>query len=202
MRMKGIEADIKRFFQRARISEAADVKFEAIQRSITQLLNEHTCNHSPFAEMLHGSNSDANYNYRNVPPHRRVNFHSMDQTPDALGDVECVSEEQPAPEEICSNWINSSDNFILPRIAKFLNLPIEQAPGFKVIMGNFTVMSVERCIPSMEISIIQDYKVNMPEVYELHLAGGDMVISTTWLKQLRADIVDYDASFIRFLHDG
>ncbi|XLT82874.1 hypothetical protein S245_004673 [Arachis hypogaea] len=96
----------------------------------------------------------------------------------------------------------SSDNFILPRIAKFLNLPIEQAPGFKVIMGNFTVMSVERCIPSMEISIIQDYKVNMPEVYELHLAGGDMVISTTWLKQLRADIVDYDASFIRFLHDG
>ncbi|XLU45189.1 hypothetical protein S245_040003 [Arachis hypogaea] len=90
----------------------------------------------------------------------------------------------------------SSDNFILPRIAKFLNLPIEQAPGFKVIMGNFTVMSVERCISSVEISI-QDCKVNIPEVYVLHLAGGDMVISTTWLKQLRAHIVDYDASFVR-----
>jgi len=52
----------------------------------------------------------------------------------------------------------SSDSFIQPRIAKFLNLPVQPAPGFKVMVGNFDIMAVEGCIPSLEISL-QGYKV-------------------------------------------
>jgi len=90
----------------------------------------------------------------------------------------------------------SSDSFIQPRIAKFLNLPVE--PDFKVMVGNFEVMTVEGCIPSLEITM-QDYKVHVPKVYVMHLAGCDLIIDTTWLKQLKAYIVDYDSSFVRFL---
>jgi len=39
-------------------------------------------------------------------------------------------------------------------------------------------------------------------VYVVNVAGGDKVIGTTWLKQLGAHIVDYQNSFIRFLHEG
>jgi len=58
----------------------------------------------------------------------------------------------------------SSNSFIQPRIAKFLNLPVEPASGFKVMVGNFDVMPVEGCIPSLEVSL-QGYKVQIPEVY-------------------------------------
>jgi len=44
--------------------------------------------------------------------------------------------------------------------------------------------------------------VQIPEVYVVNVAGGDMVIGTTWLKQLDAHIVDYQNSFIRFLLEG
>ena len=36
----------------------------------------------------------------------------------------------------------------------------------------------------------------------LHVAGSDLVIGTTWLKQLKTHIVNYESSFIRFLHEG
>jgi len=95
----------------------------------------------------------------------------------------------------------SSDSFIQPRIAKFLNLPVQPVPGFKVMVGNFDIMVVEGCIPSLEICL-QGYKEQIPKVYMLHVAGGNLVIGNTWLKQLKTHIVDYESSFIRFLHKG
>ncbi|XP_072062290.1 uncharacterized protein [Arachis hypogaea] len=95
----------------------------------------------------------------------------------------------------------SSHSFIQPRIAQFLNLPVQPAPGFRVMVGNFDMMTVEGCIPTLEVTM-QCIKVDIPKVYVLHVAGGDLVIGTTWLKTLKAHIVDYDSSFIRFLHDG
>jgi len=38
-------------------------------------------------------------------------------------------------------------------------------------------------------------------VYVVNVAGGDMVIGTTWLKQLGAHM-DYQNSFSQFLHEG
>ena len=95
----------------------------------------------------------------------------------------------------------SSDSFIPPRIAKFLKVPIEPAPGFKVMVGNFETMQVEGYIPKLEIKM-QGHKVKIPHVYVLHVAGGDLVLGTTWLRTLKAHIVDYDASLMKFWHDG
>ncbi|XP_016182574.1 uncharacterized protein LOC107624629 [Arachis ipaensis] len=95
----------------------------------------------------------------------------------------------------------SSDSFIQPRIAKFLNLPVEPCLGFKVVVGDFDVLTVEGCISKIDIHV-QGCKITIPEVYVLHVAGGDMVIGTTWLETLKTHIVDYDSSFLRFLHQG
>ncbi|XP_015933140.1 uncharacterized protein LOC107459423 [Arachis duranensis] len=95
----------------------------------------------------------------------------------------------------------SSDYFIQPRIAKFLNLSIEPAPGVQVVVGNFDIMQVEGRIPLLEVTL-QGYKVLVPNVFVLKVAGGDLVIGTAWLKRLRAHIVDYEAAYIRFMHEG
>jgi len=95
----------------------------------------------------------------------------------------------------------SSDSFIQPRITKFLNFPVKLAPNFMVMVGNFEVMIAEGFIPYLEITMPK-YKVHIPEVYVVHVAGNDLIIGTTWLKQLKAHIVDYDSSFIRCLHEG
>jgi len=96
---------------------------------------------------------------------------------------------------------SSSDSFIQPRIAKCLNLAIQPAPGFNVMVGNFEMMAVEGYIPSLEVSL-QGHKLQIPHVYVLHVAGGDVILGTTWLKQLGPHIVDYDSSFLRFVHQG
>ncbi|WVZ02924.1 hypothetical protein V8G54_023730 [Vigna mungo] len=95
----------------------------------------------------------------------------------------------------------SSDSFIQPRVAKFLKLPVHPAPRFQVMVGNFDVMEVEGRLPSLEVSI-QGHSINIPDVYVLHVAGGDLVLGATWLKTLKAHIADYDALFIKFLHEG
>ncbi|XP_072086978.1 uncharacterized protein [Arachis hypogaea] len=95
----------------------------------------------------------------------------------------------------------SSDSFIQPRIAKFLNLPIEPAPGIKVMVGDFDVLEVEGYIPALEVNL-RGCTVTIPDVFVLHVAGGDLVIGMMWLRTLKAHIVDYDSSFLRFLHNG
>jgi len=95
----------------------------------------------------------------------------------------------------------SFDSFIQPRIAKFLNLPMEPAPGFRVMVGNFDVMDVEGRIPSFQVEV-QGQTLDIPNVYVLQVAGGDLVIGSSWLKTLKAHIADYDSLFIRFLHKG
>ncbi|XLU80481.1 hypothetical protein S245_003901 [Arachis hypogaea] len=95
----------------------------------------------------------------------------------------------------------SSDSFIQPRIAKFLNLPIEPASGFKVIVGSFEVLPVEGRIASLDVNL-SGCLVSIPEVYVLHVAGGELVIGSTWLQTLKAHIVDYNSSFLRFWHKG
>ncbi|XP_072080989.1 uncharacterized protein [Arachis hypogaea] len=95
----------------------------------------------------------------------------------------------------------SSDSFIQPRITKFLNLPIEPAPGIKVIVGDFNILTVEEKIANLDINVA-GCTISIPEVYVLHVVGGDLVIGTTWLMTLKAHIVDYNASFLHFVHQG
>lgn len=83
----------------------------------------------------------------------------------------------------------SSNSFIQPRVAKLLQLPIELAPNLHVMVGNFETMIIEGCIKSMNV-LIQGVSMTIPGIYVLNVAGGDLVIRTTWLKTLGAYIVD------------
>jgi len=95
----------------------------------------------------------------------------------------------------------SSDSFIQLRVAKFLNLTVQPASKFCVMVSNFETMEVEGYIPSLYVSI-QGHNMHIPDVYLLHVAGGDLMLGTLWLKRLKAHIVDYIMSFICFLHEG
>nr|KYP54675.1 hypothetical protein KK1_000870 [Cajanus cajan]KYP54677.1 hypothetical protein KK1_000872 [Cajanus cajan] len=45
----------------------------------------------------------------------------------------------------------SSDNFLQPRIAKFLKLPVEPAPAFRVMVGNGNYMAAEGLVQNLTI---------------------------------------------------
>jgi hypothetical protein len=47
----------------------------------------------------------------------------------------------------------SSDNFLQPRIAKFLKLPIEPGPQFNVLVGNGEIMSAEGVVQKLPLEI-------------------------------------------------
>jgi hypothetical protein len=47
----------------------------------------------------------------------------------------------------------SSDNFLQPRIAEFLKLPVEPGPCFKVLVGNGQTMTAEGVIPNLALTV-------------------------------------------------
>jgi len=49
---------------------------------------------------------------------------------------------------------------------------------------------------------MQGHSVQVLNIYELQVVGGDLGIGATWLKPLKAHIVDYDMLLIKFLHEG
>jgi len=58
------------------------------------------------------------------------------------------------------------------------------------MVGNFEIMEAEGCIPTLEVNM-QGHTMVIPQVYVLHCVGGELVIGITWLKKLKAHIVDY-----------
>jgi len=89
----------------------------------------------------------------------------------------------------------STDSFIQPRVVKFLNLTVQPTTGFRVMVGNFEFLTAEGYIPSLKV-MMQGYPIQIPDVYVVNVAGGDLVLGTSWLKKLGAHIVDYHSSFI------
>jgi hypothetical protein len=55
----------------------------------------------------------------------------------------------------------SSDNFFQPRLAKFLQLPVEPAPGFNVLVGNGQSLMAEGKISQLSVKI-QGHKLVLP----------------------------------------
>lgn len=94
----------------------------------------------------------------------------------------------------------SSDNFLQPRIAQFLKLPIEPAPLFKVLVGNGQSMTAEGMIQHLPVAI-QGHDLTVP-VYRLPIAGADLVLGTSWLATLGPHVSDYSALTIKFYYNG
>lgn len=94
----------------------------------------------------------------------------------------------------------SSDNFVQPRIAHFLKLPVEPAPCFKVLVGNGQTMTAEGVVTQLPV-VIQEHEMLIP-VYLLPVAGADLILGTAWLATLGPHVADYSALTLKFFHKG
>jgi len=94
----------------------------------------------------------------------------------------------------------SSDNFLQPRIAKFLKLAIKPAPLFKVVVGNGNYMTVEGMIRELNIHA-QGAKFELL-VFLLPISEDDLILGANWLKTIGSHIADYDSLQLKFLHEG
>nr|KYP63732.1 Transposon Ty3-G Gag-Pol polyprotein [Cajanus cajan] len=90
----------------------------------------------------------------------------------------------------------SSDNFLQPRIAHYLNLPIEPIPSFQVLVGNGNALEVEGLVRDVTVSV-QNHKLRIP-VYLLPIAGADLVLGASWLATLGPHVSDYSALTLKF----
>lgn len=90
----------------------------------------------------------------------------------------------------------SSDNFLQPRIAQFLNLSIEPAPTFKVLVGNGQSMTADGFIRELPL-LVQGHELHVP-VYLLPVAGADLVLGTAWFATLGPHVHDYAGLSIKF----
>ena len=84
----------------------------------------------------------------------------------------------------------SSDNFLQPRVAKFLKLPVEPAPFFKVMVGNGNYMEAEGMISKLTIKA-QNARFQLP-VFLLPVSSADLILGASWLKTVGPHIADYD----------
>ncbi|KAJ1398082.1 Aspartic peptidase domain superfamily [Sesbania bispinosa] len=71
----------------------------------------------------------------------------------------------------------SSDNFLQPRLAHCLKLPIEPVPDTQVMVGSGHTLLAEGLVRDLEVKI-QRHSVKLP-VYLLPVAGDDMVLGAT-----------------------
>ena len=94
----------------------------------------------------------------------------------------------------------SSDNFIQPCIAKFLQLPIQEAPRFKVLVGNGHQLEYEGEVKHIPVHI-QGYSIQV-STYVLPIAAVDLVLGTQWLAKLDTHLVNYRHRFVTFYLDG
>ncbi|GAU37387.1 hypothetical protein TSUD_22610 [Trifolium subterraneum] len=90
----------------------------------------------------------------------------------------------------------SSNNFLQPRIAKFLKLPIEPRPQFKVLVGNGEIMTAERVINKLPLEI-QGHKLDVP-VFLLPVAGADVILGASWFATLGPHVADYASLTLNF----
>jgi hypothetical protein len=94
----------------------------------------------------------------------------------------------------------SSDNFIQPRVAQALKLPIEPAPNLRVLVGNGQTLTAEGLIQHVPLQI-QGQEIQVP-VYLLQISGADVILGSTWLATLGPHVADYAALTLKFFQNG
>jgi len=91
----------------------------------------------------------------------------------------------------------SLENFLQPRIAKFLKVAIEPAPLFKVMVGIGNYMTIEGMIKELNIQA-QGAKFEL-SVFLLPILGVDLILWANWLKTIGSHIADYDSLQLKFV---
>ncbi|WVZ25797.1 hypothetical protein V8G54_004341 [Vigna mungo] len=72
----------------------------------------------------------------------------------------------------------SSDNFLQPRIAHCLKLPVEDMSSLQVMVRNGNVMSTKTVIKEVQVKV-QGHTLKLP-VYLLPVSGVDLILGVAW----------------------
>ena len=90
----------------------------------------------------------------------------------------------------------STHNFVQPRVAKFLNLPLHDTQPLRVMVGNGSVLDCQQMIPDTTI-LIQEHRF-VVTLRLLPLSGADVVLGVEWLRTLGPVITDYTDFTMKF----
>ena len=93
----------------------------------------------------------------------------------------------------------SSGNFLQPRLASCLKLPIEPVPNFHVLVGNGNSLVVEGLVSKLDV-LIQGHALQL-SAYLLPVTGVDLVLGIAWLATLGLHISDYSTLTLKFYLD-
>jgi len=94
----------------------------------------------------------------------------------------------------------SSDNFLQPRVAKYLKLEVVDSLTLKVTVGNGQRFETEGYIKRITVNI-QGVEIDLP-VFLLPISGADLIIGSYWLATVGPHIHDYKALNIQFYYKG
>ena len=90
----------------------------------------------------------------------------------------------------------SSDNFIQPRLAKFLHLPIYQTPQLKVLVGNGEQLKCEGEVQNIPVKIRGHFSYIL--AYVLPITATELVLGSQWLATLDTYLVNYKEHSLTF----
>ena len=94
----------------------------------------------------------------------------------------------------------STHNFLQPRVAQFLHLPVKTTRPLRVLVGNGYVLDCNQRCPDTQLSI-QGH--SFPVTFHLlQISGADAVLGIDWLKQFGPITTDYTSFIMRFTHLG
>lgn len=94
----------------------------------------------------------------------------------------------------------STHNFLQPRIAQFLRLPIQDTHPLRVMVGNGAMLTCDQVSPKTQVTI-----QGHPFVVSFHLfpiSGADAVLGIDWIKRLGPVTTDYAEFLMHFNHSG
>lgn len=94
----------------------------------------------------------------------------------------------------------STHNFVQPRVAKFLNLCMQDTVPLRVMVGNDSVLDCRQLCPDT-IILIQDHTF-VVTLHVLPLTGADAVLGVEWLRTLGPIMTDYSMFTMQFTHSG
>lgn len=97
------------------------------------------------------SDSNLSTNPPNIEPELHLSLNALNGST-KVGTLRFTGTVDGVPLQILVDGGNS-DNFFQPRLARFLQLPIEPAPGFNVLVGNGQSIMAEGQIPQLTIEV-------------------------------------------------
>ena len=94
----------------------------------------------------------------------------------------------------------STHNFIQPRVAKFLNLPVKDTLPLMVMVGNGSVMTCSQLCSDTKL-LIQDHTFTVT-LRILPLSEAEVVLGVEWLQTLGSVITNYASFTMQFSYSG